>query len=122
MSQQQNAQIKPDFWSKYSALELDVLDLCALYTEFADVVRRGETLPPSISLLKIWATETYARISAQLVESAEEAGGTREKIQVDGISFDPVSPLLSATVTTIYGGANEIQRNLLARYVLALPQ
>ena len=122
VGQQQNAQIKPDFWSKYSALELDVLDLCALYTEFADVVRRGETLPPSVSLLKIWATETYARISAQLVESAEEAGGTREKIPGDGISFDPVSPLLSATVTTIYGGANEIQRNLLARYVLALPQ
>ncbi len=122
VGQQSASNIKPDFWSKYAKLDLDVLDLCALYAEFAEFVRQGKTLPPSVSLLKIWATETYARISAQLVESVQELGGVREKIKVDGISFDPVAPLLGATVTTIYGGSNEIQRNLLARYVLELPQ
>jgi len=84
-------------------------------------VKRGDALPPSVSLLKIWATETYTRIASKLVEIAGEDGATRAEIEADGTKIDPLAPLLNATITTIYGGTNEIQRNILSRQVLGLP-
>ena len=101
--------------------QLDLADLQALYAGYADMVKRGEALPPSVSLLKIWATETYTRIAAKLVEVAAEHGGDRTEIPLPDGGLDPLAPLFNATITTIYGGSNEIQRNILARQVLGLP-
>jgi len=33
----------------------------------------------------------------------------------------PLAPLVNSLVTAIYGGTNEIQRNIIARQVLAPP-
>jgi alkylation response protein AidB-like acyl-CoA dehydrogenase len=40
---------------------------------------------------------------------------------LDGQTFNVLSPLIGATAAMIYGGTNEIQRNILARQVLDLP-
>lgn len=112
----------PVFKDMFANLWLDVEDLVAMYGYFADFVRRGEPLPDSVSLLKICATETYARISMQMVQWAEESGGSRDPIELtDGEWMDPLSSLFNATITTIYGGTNEIQRNIYAKQVLKLP-
>ena len=74
--------------------------------------------PPSVSLLKIWATETYTRIGAKLIEVADEDGAAVGDHAVGDASLDPAAPLMNALVTTIYGGTNEIQRNILSRQVL----
>ncbi len=110
------------FSDDYAELELDLADLRALYARFAEIVKRGEELPPSVSILKIWATETYARIGEKLIDAAEEYGGSFEEQAIGGLHLSPAAPLLNALVTTIYGGTNEIQRNILARNVLDLPQ
>ena len=109
------------FTAEFAVLHLDLADLEAAYSGFADIVKRGQALPPSVSLLKIWATETYTRIASKLVEVAEEHGGTRSEMRVGENGLEPLAPLFNATVTTIYGGTNEIQRNILARQVLDLP-
>ena len=110
------------FCSRYARLLLDIEDLSAMYGHFADIVKRGEKLPASTSLLKIWATETYSRISLELVHAAGADGGSRELIPLHGgDQLDPLAPLLNATITTIYGGTNEIQRNILAKQELRLP-
>ncbi len=109
------------FAARMAVLELDLADLRAAYAGFADIVKRGEALPPSVSMLKIFATETYTRISALLVEAAAEDGATRGGCRFGDTALDPLAPLLNATITTIYGGTNEIQRNILARQVLDLP-
>ncbi len=109
------------FSAEMAQLELDLADLQAAYTGFAELVKRGQALPPSVSLLKIFATETYTRIAAKIVEVAAEDGGTRRDVALGGLAFEPLAPLFTATITTIYGGSNEIQRNILARQVLGLP-
>lgn len=106
------------FVARFAELQLDLADLRSLYAGFADIVKRGEALPPSVSMLKIWATETYTRIGLQLMETADEQGGSTG---ITGTAPDTLAPLMNALVTTIYGGTNEIQRNILSRQVLGLP-
>ncbi|KMN81237.1 acyl-CoA dehydrogenase [Chromobacterium sp. LK11] len=108
----------PVFADRYTRLELDVADLGALYKRFAAIVRRGEALPPAVSALKIWATETYQRISLELMDLAGEYGSWAD---ADPHAGQAPALLFNATPASIYGGSNEIQRNILARHVLQLP-
>jgi alkylation response protein AidB-like acyl-CoA dehydrogenase len=111
----------PAFVARYAELQLDVIDLGAVYAEYGDMMKRGEELPPSISMLKIWASETYARISMALVEAADEFGAAGSPVQFGGESISVLSPLFISTASTIYGGSCEIQRNIMAKAVLDLP-
>jgi alkylation response protein AidB-like acyl-CoA dehydrogenase len=109
------------FVARFSELELDVADLKSSYRRFADIVKRGGELPPSVSILKIWATETYTAITRLIVEVCEEDGGTMGPFTLGTRTVNVIAPLMTASITTIYGGSNEIQRNILAKAVLELP-
>ncbi|HVF16973.1 MAG TPA: acyl-CoA dehydrogenase family protein, partial [Steroidobacteraceae bacterium] len=110
------------FCSTYGRLLLELLELKAAFAKFSEMAGRGEELPSNVSILKIWATETYTRISAELVRIADEDGAKIGKLHLPGgDDVSPLASLLNAAVTTIYGGSNEIQRNILAKRVLGLP-
>ncbi len=110
------------FTDSYTVSMLDVVDLQALYAGYADIVKRGESLPPSVSLLKIWATKSvFRRIAMEVVEAAQEQGGDAAPILIRDTQITPCSRLYNSAITTIYGGTNEIQRNILAKLVLGLP-
>ncbi|MCK9284150.1 MAG: acyl-CoA dehydrogenase family protein [Rhodocyclaceae bacterium] len=111
----------PVFLDKFTALQLDVADLVSVYARFVDIVKRGETLGPDVSLLKIWATETYSRISSLMVETAGAAGAIVGKVDFGGEPVDVLSSFYYARPAPIYGGTNEIQRNIIAKEVLGLP-
>lgn len=111
----------PAFVARFAELQLDVADLGAAYARFADIVKRGDNLPASVSLLKIVATETYQKIGMLLAEAADEAAGQAGDAQFDGERINILAPLFNATSATIYGGTNEIQRNIIAKQVLDLP-
>jgi alkylation response protein AidB-like acyl-CoA dehydrogenase len=109
------------FVERFAEAQLDVADLGAAYAHFADIVKRGETLPPNVSLLKIWATDTYSRIGMLLAETAGEHGGTAGDADFGAVKMNALAPLLHSAVTTIYAGTNEIQRNIIAKQVLDMP-
>lgn len=110
------------FLQRYAQLRMDIADLESLFSMFAGYVKNGTDLPPSISLLKIWATETYMRIGLELARSADEHGGQFDDTRYeDGTVINSLAPFTHSMVTTIYGGTNEIQRNIVARHVLHLP-
>ncbi len=111
----------PVFCSKYAELMLDVADQVAAYTHFADMVKRGETLPPSVSLLKIWGTDTYQKICMLLVESAQEHGGSGQTLDLGEDGFNIPAILFNAIPSTIYGGSTEIQKEIISKNVLRLP-
>lgn len=111
----------PQFKSTYAGMTLDVIDQAAAYSEFADIVKRGESLPPSVSLLKIWGTETYQRICLYLFECAQGTApyAMTEQGALQG-EMTPSAILFNAVPATIYGGSSEIQREIIGRQVLGL--
>ncbi len=111
----------PGFVDKFTVLKLDLEDLGSLYARYVDVVKRGEELGQEVSMLKIWAMEAWQRLTDLLLETAQEYGGMPGELNIDGAEVDVLSPFYYARPGTIYGGSSEIQRNILAKYVLKLP-
>jgi alkylation response protein AidB-like acyl-CoA dehydrogenase len=109
------------FVARYVELQLDVADLSAAYTYFAEFVKRSEPLPTSVSMLKIWAAETYQRISTMIVEAADDHGGSGLTSDFGNGSINVPALMFSCLAATIYGGSSEIQRNIIAKNVLGLP-
>ena len=108
------------FMDHYARCKLDVLDHAALYERFVDQVRRGQTLGSDVSMLKIIGTENFQKISQLLVETAGSAGGLVGDVALGGETFDWLTSYYNARPATIYGGSNEIQRNILSSQVLGL--
>ena len=111
----------PVFRDKYVRLQLDVEHLGHSYEHFAGIVARGETLGPDVSMLKIIATETFSRIADLVVETAGPLGAMKGDTRIGNLDINVLAPFYKARPSTIYGGSNEIQRNILAKQVLQLP-
>ncbi|MES2189401.1 MAG: acyl-CoA dehydrogenase [Pseudomonadota bacterium] len=109
------------FAARFTELQLDTADLGAAYTGFAEIAKRGEPIPASISMLKIWSTETYEQLALLLIESADEYGGMQAHCNNEEIDMHVVAPLFNCLGAKIFAGSNEIQRNILAKAVLDLP-
>ncbi|WP_374684952.1 acyl-CoA dehydrogenase family protein [Mesorhizobium sp. J428] len=111
----------PVFCDRFAEVALDVEDHAALYARFADQLKRGEPLGADVSMLKIWVTETFQKITELMIEAAGPDGGTLGPLQVGNVGVDVLATFYKARPTTIYGGSNEIQRNILSKAVLGLP-
>ncbi|MBH1963578.1 MAG: acyl-CoA dehydrogenase [Comamonadaceae bacterium] len=109
------------FRDRYAQIVLDVRDLKAAFEIFMGRLRGGEELGPEVSYLKIWGTETYQRITDELVQLAGDYGGQMDDVVIDGIATDVMGQYLDSRMPAIFGGSNEIQRNILAKQILALP-
>jgi len=111
----------PVFRDRFAKVALDVEDHAALYSRFADQLKRGEMLGPDVSMLKIWVTETFQEITELMIESAGPDGGLIGPLQLGNVGVDVLANFYKARPTTIYGGTNEIQRNILSKTVLGFP-
>ncbi len=82
------------------------------------LVRDG-TLGPEASLSKLFWSQWHR----DLGESMMDLLGADATVVGDGYALDPFqSVFLNSRAETIYGGANEIQRNIVAERVLGLPK
>ncbi len=108
------------FQDGYTRLRLDLADHTALYETYVEILRRGEMLGADVSMLKLHQSELYQRITEAMLEIAAENAGLLEPIGGNR-DLNPAGLFLQARPVTIYGGSNEIQRNILAKHVLELP-
>ncbi len=108
------------FQDTYAKLRLDLEDLKSLYGVFVDKVRRGETLGPDVSMLKVFQTELFQRITDTMLEICGENAGLLDPMEGNR-NLNPTGLYIQARPSTIYGGSNEIQRNIISKNVLALP-
>lgn len=98
---------------------LDVLDLEALYAEFAELAKDGKEFGADVALLKIWSTETYVALSELIFKCSGAAAAIPGGPADTGV--DAIGHYYNARPAPIYAGSNEIQRNILAKHVLELP-
>lgn len=105
----------PAFADRLAELRLDAADLTAMYSVFAELAKAGRPLPPELSLLKVWATETHERLGALLIQIAEEYGGAAMRLGYGNGQVHALAPYVNALAATIFSGTNEIQRNIYAR-------
>ncbi|OVZ66443.1 MULTISPECIES: acyl-CoA dehydrogenase [unclassified Pigmentiphaga] len=103
-------------------LELDVLDLSALYERLGAKLRGGGLPGSEVSGMKILATETLQRLTDLLVSAVDDAGGLYGEQTFGAERIDVLAHYFTARPFTIFGGSNEIQRNIIATRVLGLPK
>lgn len=110
------------FRARYAELLLDVDHLKDIYGEFALAFVEDRPIGPDVSLLKILSTELVQRVAESIREIAGEAGAVVGRISTDAVGeIDLLDVFYKALPSTIYGGSNEIQRNIIAKRVLKLP-
>ena len=122
VAQAQGVWDDPVFREKYVALKLDVAHLTDAYNHFTGIVVRGEQLGQDVSYLKIWASETFQRIADLVVETAGPFAAINGEVGIGNSEIDVLASFYKSRPPTIYGGTNEIQRNIIAQQVLGLPR
>jgi len=120
----------PDFARKIAKLEVDLLAL--EYTELRVLAAESadRNPGPESSLLKIIGSEIQQEITELTLEAAGNYGAPYYRgFPRDGDNTYPIGPTFAYTAapryfntrkTTIYGGSNEIQRNIIAKKILNL--
>ena len=110
----------PRFADRLTRLRLDLQDQYCAYRHFCALLKAGRTPGPEVSLLKIWSTETYQRLSELFLEVAGEEGVEADQLNEPG-ALAALRLYYRSRPATIYSGSSEVQRNLLAKRVLGLP-
>ncbi|VDC50525.1 acyl-CoA dehydrogenase family protein [Brevundimonas mediterranea] len=118
----------PVFERRLAELEIDLLAL--EYTELRTLAREsaGKGPGPESSLLKIKGTEIQQRLTELALDAAGAYALPDARALRDG-NLGPIGPdyagraaptYFNVRKTSIYGGSNEIQRNIIAKMVLGL--
>jgi len=108
------------FSDRFTRLRLDLQDQYCAYRHFCNLLKSGRTPGPEVSMLKIWSTESYQRISELFLEVAGEEGVEADRLDEAG-SLAALRLYYRSRPATIYSGSSEVQRNLLAKRVLGMP-
>jgi alkylation response protein AidB-like acyl-CoA dehydrogenase len=121
----------PDFVRRVSELEVDLLAL--EFTELRTLASEsaGKGPGPESSILKIKGTEIQQAITELTLEAVGTYAAPFVRDVPEGQRWNefPIGPTYAATAapayfnmrkTSIYGGSNEIQKNIIAKMVLGL--
>lgn len=103
---------------RQAQLLCDIHDLAALHRQVADAAIRGEVDNAVLGLMKVLATELFQRVTDELLRVAGENAALMEPVGVGGMPMDLRRLFMVARPSTIYAGANEVQRNIVANLVL----
>ncbi|MGE0224721.1 MAG: acyl-CoA dehydrogenase [Acetobacteraceae bacterium] len=109
------------FVDDYTRLRTLLLDHATLYSRYAQAVGRGELLGHEVSYLKIIGMEAMQRATEFALERAGALGAMAGPFAVGDTELDLMAPFYLARMTTIGAGTSEINRNIVAKRVLRLP-
>jgi len=105
---------------RLAQLTADLLDYRQLYAETCDAVAAGGVPGPEVSMLKIYMSELLQRLTEFNHEIAADYGGIVGDVTINRLRTDLHWQFMLSRPITIYAGANEIQRDILAKTVLGM--
>jgi alkylation response protein AidB-like acyl-CoA dehydrogenase len=111
----------PAFQDRLAAASIDATALAALFNHAVELTNNAHSLGPESSVIKILGSELLQKLSSLLIEAAGGHAPAEGLIETNYGAVDVAAPFLQSRRATIYGGSSEIQRNVLARRVLNLP-
>src|SRR5690242_18025038 len=112
----------PAFRDRLAAASINVTALSALFSHAVELTNVERSPGPEASMIKIFGSELLQSLNDLLIEAAGSQASLEKPITTDFGTVDVSTPFLQVRRATIYGGSSEIQRNIIARRVLNLPQ
>jgi alkylation response protein AidB-like acyl-CoA dehydrogenase len=111
----------PAFQDRLAAASINVTVLSALFSHAVELANQKQSPGPESSIIKIFGSELLQELNDLLLEAAGGNASLENRIMTDFGEVDISTPFLQVRRATIYGGSSEIQRNIVARRVLNLP-
>jgi len=112
----------PAFQDRLAAASINVTALSALFSHAVELSNLERSPGPEASMIKIFGSELLQSLNDLLLEAAGSQASLEKPITTDFGTVDVSTAFLQVRRATIYGGSSEIQRNIIARRVLNLPQ
>ncbi len=111
----------PAFQDRLAAASINFTALSAMFSHAVQLTNNEQSLGPESSVIKIFGTELLQTLNELLIEAADGHASAENPITTNFGEVDVATSFLQSRRVTIYGGSSEIQRNVLARRVLNLP-
>jgi alkylation response protein AidB-like acyl-CoA dehydrogenase len=111
----------PAFQDRLAVAGINVMVLSALFSHAVELANQKQSPGPESSIIKIFGSELLQSLNELLLEAAGGYASMHNPIATDFGEVDVSAPFLQVRRATIYGGSSEIQRNIVARRVLHLP-
>ena len=121
MARASGAIADPAFQDRLAAASINVTALSALFSHAVELTNNKRSPGPESSVIKIVASELLQTLNELLLEAAGGLAPAQNPLTTNFGVVDVSAPFLQSRRVTIYGGSSEIQRNVLARRVLNLP-
>src|SRR6201987_4423698 len=112
----------PAFQDRLAAASINVTALSALFSHAVELTNVERSPGPDAWMIKIFGSELLQSLNDLLIEAAGSQASLEKPITTDFGTVDVSTPFLQVRRATIYGGSSEIQRNIIARRILNLPQ
>jgi alkylation response protein AidB-like acyl-CoA dehydrogenase len=111
----------PAFQDRLAAAGINVMVLSALFSHAVELANQKHSPGPESSIIKIFGSELLQSLNELLLEAAGGHASGETPVVTGFGEVDVSGAFLQVRRATIYGGSSEIQRNIVARRVLNLP-
>ncbi len=112
---------EPAFQNRLAAAGINVTALSALFSHAVELANQKQSPGPEASIIKIFGSELLQTLNELLIEAAGGHAVAKEPVLTTFGEVDVSTSYFQSRRVTIYGGSSEIQRNVVARRVLNLP-
>ena len=108
------------FLDRLAGAEIELTAIASAYAQAVSMLDRGQVGAES-SFIKIAGTALLHRLSDMLFEASCALGGGQGTVKLHDLNISPAISFLQNRRATIYGGTQEIQKDIVAKRVLNLP-